>query len=195
MDRDFSKLSEYAVYIPCYDNGNAVKAVLKDGSMIVIGKSIKSVIKNIQRKNNIDIGLIKKNFGEYIGRKNIIPIPIDIENILIPVKVRKAVAVNDGSFAYVNLTSIENVLGDKKASIVLSCGKTLDVLESSRTVLTRIEMGRIVRDKFASVILGENSIKDAFQEVAVEYNKPATRGDIALIARELMLIKSKLNIR
>lgn len=193
MDKNCLSRVDYAALIPCYENGNAVKAISMNGEITIINKSIKSVIKSIQRTNNIDPVCLRQNYGKYVGRKNNIPLPINFENILIPIKSRKTIGINDGSFGYVNLLAISEVYECKGAVIKLSCNMTIESLESKKAVTRRIELAQLIRERFMATVLRGSSIKEAVIDVTNEYEKPATKGDIAILARELMFIKSKIS--
>lgn len=192
MESDYISSQKTAAVIPCYEDGNAVKFISESGEQIIISKSIKSVLNDMQKKNNIDIKSLRKNFGEITGRKNIIPIPLNFECVLIPIKVRKCLAVNDGSYAYVNLYFIKEVYEKDGCKISLKCGVLIKSLETKKTIQKRIDTAHIMKERFIKSFMGDNSIKEVAIDIALEYDKPATKADIAIIARELLLIKESL---
>lgn len=192
MHRFFSPSQKPAAYIPFYKDGNCVKVIMDNGEVSIIEKGIRSVLKNIMEESHLDIGSIRNNFAKYTGRKIILPVPVDVENILIPVKIRKPLSTNDGSFAYFNILSVKEVQGDRNAAITLSCNMTVETLESKKLILRKMDLGYLMRDRLEIDIFGEDSVKSAFCEIAVEYSKPATKGDIAVIARELLYIRNRL---
>lgn len=195
MPRPYLPSQKPAAYIPFYDNGNCVKVIQYNGEVSITRKGIRSVLKSIVEENDINIDAVKKSLAKYTGRKIILPIPLDIQNILIPVKVRKAISSNDGSFAYINIISIKEVCGNKNAVIKLSCNMTVETIESKKAVMKMIDLGHLLRERIQMGIFGDAAIKEAFDEIAVEYSKPATRGDIAIIARELLYIRNRLDSR
>lgn len=192
MPEPFLPSQKPAAYIPFYENGNCVKIIQYNGEVSIERKGIRSVIRRIMEESNLDIDSIRNDLGKYTGRKNILPVPLDIQNILIPVKVRRALSSNDGSFAYVNMLSIKEVHGNKDAVIKLSCSMMLETMESKKAILKKIDLGHLISERLEIGIFGENSLKEAFEEVAIEYSKPATRGDIAIITRELLYIRNRL---
>lgn len=125
---------EYEAYIPCYNEGNAVLAVKSNGEEIIINRGIRTVLKILLKENNIDMEAVKENFS-HSDRKNILmPVPLGVDNILIPAKVRKSLSANDGAFAYVDLCSIKKVSGGNNAVISLKSGKEIQCIESAGSV-------------------------------------------------------------
>lgn len=192
MDNKLLCSSEYAAYIPCYKDGNAVTAIKKDGGTSIIERGIKSLIRNLLKENSLDIHSIRKNFSDSIGRRNIIPVPLGLDTVLIPVKVRKAIAANDGSFAYIDLSYIKGITGDKNSIIGLTCGPEISCLESVKTVKQRVKMGDVVMKGFTSRMMGEFSIREGISQISSEYGRAATKEDIILLAYEIMKLRNRM---
>jgi hypothetical protein len=185
--------SNIAAYIPVYDNGNAVMAITKDGQTMTVDKSIKSLIKNLLNRNAMDFSLLRKSLSRYTGNCKYMPIPLSTGSILIPVKVRKRLAVNDGAFAYIDLLSIHKVSMDKASVITLKCGRDIKTLESEKTVRSRMKTGFIIMEWFSSRVLEGSNLKECISGISGEYEKAATKGDITLLAYEIMKLRSMLN--
>ncbi|HBM80024.1 MAG: hypothetical protein QME45_08630 [Clostridiales bacterium] len=185
--------SDYAAYVPIYKNGNSVQAIKKDGQTSFINHSIKSLLKIFLRQSSIDIRAFKQNYSVTMGRKNIIPVPLSIDTILIPVKVRKPLSVNDGSYAYLNLSSIKNVSGDKRSAIELTGGTVINSMESVITIKHRMKMGGAVSEKFAMHMLQSKEIRTGFAEISSESCKSATKEDIALLIYKIIELEKKLD--
>jgi len=180
---------EYAAYIPCYNDGNSVLAVMSNGSTAIIKRSIRSQLNILPKEHNIDIRSLRKNFSVSIGRFNLIPIPLSLDTILIPVKIRKVIAVNDGRHAYIVLSHIKQVTGGQYAVIKLYSGYEINSIESLRNVKNKIRLGNLVREKFASSVLGDYSLKEGISAIGAEYTKPATKGDLCMLAYEMMKLR------
>jgi hypothetical protein len=183
-------ISDCAAYIPCYNNGNVVQAVTKDGQTVMVEKSIKSLLKNLLRRNGQDYSLLKKSISGCTGKDKCIPVPLSIDTVLIPAKVRKAIGTNDGAFAYVDLYSIESLYGDKNSTIRLRCGRDINTLESEKTIRSRMKAGAAIMEWFSSRLLGDGSLKDCISGIKGEYDKAATKGDITLLAYEIMKLRN-----
>lgn len=184
--------SDFAAYIPCYEGGNSVKAIKKDGQTILINKSIKPVLTGLMKENSIDIKYIRKNFCQYIGRTNIMPIPLRLGTVLIPVKVRKTIAINDGCYGYIDLSYIDDVAEDKNTVIRLKCGSIIGCLETVKTVRDRMTKGKLIQEKFAARMMGECGFKEGLMDICSEYDKAATKGDITMLAYEIMKLRNKM---
>lgn len=175
----------YAAILPCYENGNAVKTIRLDGKSEIVHKNIRSFLRTLEKESSIDINSLKRNYFKSSNRRNLIPIPLGLEVVMVPVKVRKAVAPGDGTFGYVNLTQVKEMVGDKDVIIWLNCGENICTLESKKAVVKRMKMGYSIKEKYCSSVLNTSSIKDALIDMEIEYRSPATKGDIAVLIKEI----------
>lgn len=183
---------DYAAYIPCYERGNSVRAVKKDGETALIEKSIKSVIAELLRESSISIKSIRKNFSQYTGMTNLMPIPLSLGRVLIPVKVRKTIGVNDGSYAYIDLLQIDDVFEDGSTKVKLKSGSTIDCMEVVKTIRERMKKGKVIEEKFTSRMMGEYGFKEGLSEISTEYEKAATKGDITMLAYEIIRLRDRM---
>lgn len=182
-------IDDIIAYIPCYENGNVVNAVKKDGETVLIDRSIKYVINTLIKDSTINIGCIKRRFRESFGAANLTPLPLGVQRVFIPVKVRKTIGVNDGSFGYVDLEHIEDVVVRSGGTVIkLRCGSTLACLESVRTVRSRMSAGRLMEEKLPSLLMGERGARAGMMDC----DRAATKGDIGILACEIMRLRDKI---
>ena len=182
--------------IPTYIDmkGDGTKILTGDKTEHYVAKNIKRVIKILARKELLDLKESKKYYGGKLGCKNLVPIALNKETILIPIKTRKALSKNDSSFSYVNLKHIEEVIEDKRNAILL--------LKDQREIITRQRMitikkhirnGRLLEEIIDAEDNTRNTEIIREDDLFNQYNAPATKGDIMALRNELMSIKRKLN--
>ena len=175
----------YAAIIPCYDNGNAVKTIRLDGKSEIVHKNIRSFMRALEAESSIDIKGLKRNYLESLNRRNLIPIPLGVEIVMIPLRVRRGVAPGDGTMAYINLMQIKDMVGEKDVVIWLENGENICTLESKKTIIKRMNVAYSIKEKYCSAMLNTSSIKGALLDIENEYKSPATKGDIAILIKEL----------
>ena len=186
--------NEIMAIIPVYLDmkGNGTRIITRRGKDVFVFKRIQTVIRLISEYFTLDMRASRRYYGQFIGASNIVPIPFDGENIFVPIKMRRPISKNDGSFGYFNLRFIEKVdTKDKEVFIVLKNDVRIKCLQRFKSVKRHIKDGRVVEkmygDKFKGVdFKGNMSFFD-------EYSKPATKGDIAEIRVQLMEIKEKVS--
>ena len=61
----------YAAYIPCYEGGNAVRAVTKDAKIKVFDISMKALVQNLLKESSVDTGWHRESMIEAIGRRTV----------------------------------------------------------------------------------------------------------------------------
>lgn len=186
-------LVDYAAYIPCYDNGNSVIFIKKDGEKAILNRSIKSVMDRIFRENSHIIQYVKRNMPPGFTGMRLVPVPISIEYVLIPVKMRKTIGKNDGCYGYVNIYSIKGVQEVKMTIITLSSGTEISCLDSPKTVTQRISRAKQLSEMFSAQMLGEYKLKEGTEKVFSEYSQAATKGDITMLAYEIMKLRESFN--
>lgn len=177
------------IYIDMY--GNCTRIITLKSQNNYIYKSIKTVLKNIARFYTLDLMASREYYGKIIGISNIVPIPFDSENIFIPLKVRKPIFKNDGSFGYFNLKFINDIKEEKNVVyIILEGNIKVRINQTLKTAYKHVRHGEIVKRVYDKRTYG--LIKESSDDFYSEYNKPATKGDIAILVNQLMDILRKL---
>lgn len=134
---------------------------------------------------------LRKNFYYDVGGTNIMPIPLRLGTLLVPVNVRKPIGRNDGSYGYIDLSSIEDAAAGNGTVIKLKCGLAINSLETLRTIRYRIKSGILFEEKFAERMMWDKCLKDGLGDIGCEYDMAATRRDITLLAYEIMKLRKK----
>lgn len=183
---------DYIAYIPCYEDGNSVMEVKKDGQTVTLDKGIKSVIRMLLKESSMYINAFRQNFRGSAGRVCLIPIPLSLETVLIPIKVRKTIGKNDGCYAYADMSSIKEVTGAKVSVVTLSCGLKINCIENVRAVKQRINVGNMVKMEYALRLSGEIGLKENMSRVIAEYGKVAGLSDIILLILDIFRLGKKL---
>lgn len=184
--------NEIIAVLPLYIDmeGNSTKVITKKQNEEYIYKSIKTFIALLAKYFMIDINSSRQYYGKIIGSTNIVPLPFNKDNIFVPLKVRKPISKNDGSFGYFNIRFIKEII-EKNNKVYISlemenCIEILQGIESARRNLRNAYIVRQAYYKRNGVTVMEE------QGFYGELNKPATKGDIAALRNELMDIKINL---
>lgn len=136
---------EILAIVPVYDKdfGNVSKLILKDDELL-LRKKLDSFLNSLCKKYFVDLKYMKKNYGKFLGVRNLPPINIG-KKVFIPLKTREPRIKNDGSIGYIDLASIEKI--EKKNShtqLVLTNKKTIKVYSNYYTVIRHINNGRLI---------------------------------------------------
>lgn len=192
MDIEKIVLEELMAFLPIYLalKGNCTLLYTNQGGIMEVDKSIRTTLNNLSKFYLIDLKATKQYYGDLLSTKNRVPIPFNNDNIFVPIKVRKPLCKNDGALGYVNIKYIKKVSKSKDNTIIhLDKGFTIECLNSTGTVNKHIKNGYIVKklceEKHSSVTISEYDFYN-------EYDKPATKGDIALLRKEILKIKETM---
>lgn len=188
----YSKLGLTALIPRYYEGeGNGTEVYFKDGTCIKDTRKIKAILKELAKEFAVDLVQIRKNSGEVIGQKQQVPIPFSPELILIPLKVRSPMVEGDGSYGYFSLEAIERVEGqDNDTSIINIKGKRrLTVLQRNSSVEKWINHGKILQN---ASIKQQGNFVYYLRGGLGEFSKPATKGDIILIVKEISELKEMI---
>lgn len=183
---------EIIAIIPLYIDieGNSTKVITNRQDEEYIYKSIKTFITLLAKYFMIDLNSSRKYYGRIIGSTNIVPLPFDKDNIFVPLKVRKSISKNDGSFGYFNIGFIKDIVEkNSKIFISLEKGHCIEVLQGVETARKNLRNAYIVKQAYYK----RNGVTIMEEQGAYgELNKPATKGDIAALRNELLDIKINL---
>lgn len=183
---------EIIAIIPLYVDmrGNSTKIITKEEKEAYIYKSIKTVIALLAKYFMIDLASSRQYYGKIIGCTNIVPLAFNKDNVFAPLKVRKAIGKNDGSFGYFNIRFI-NELYKKNGKVFVSLTDdiSVEVIQGIDSAKKNLRNANIVRQSYCErtgITVMEN------HEIFGEYSRPATKGDILALRSEIMDIKFKL---
>ncbi|MBU5436684.1 hypothetical protein KQI42_01615 [Tissierella sp. MSJ-40] len=185
-------LEELLAFLPIYITlkGNCTLIYTKNGREREIEKGIRSVLNQLSKYYFMDLKEVKKTYGNLLCSKNLVPIPFNKDNVFIPVKTRKPMYKNDGAIGYVNINHINKTTKLNNMSIIhLTNGKKIQCLNSLETVNKHINNGHIVKKLYEDK--QTITLRDGYSFYA-EYDRPATKGDIALLRREILEIKETI---
>ena len=188
-----------AYILPEYveNKGNVTKAASIEGDIIIEEKSIRSVLKRVAKYYGADIKALRLKYGKIIGRKNIVPIPLAPDLILVPFKIRKPIISWDGAIGYVSYRQIKGIREDgstKESIITLRCDLDIRCLNKKTTAERHIKDAEIVYRSYINLYGIKEKQAIIFKEIQEAYSQPATRGDIAILAKEIIDLKEKLEV-
>ncbi|WP_425448017.1 hypothetical protein [Dethiothermospora halolimnae] len=175
--------------IPVYveNKGNSTKVITAGADITLIYKSIKTVLKIIANYFMTDMRVGKKYYGNLIGATNVVPVVFNNHNIFVPLKTRKPISKNDGSFGYFNLDYIERV--EKKNGeiyIILKNDIKVKTILKLKSVKKHIREGKIIKNVCTS---SPDSLSYSREGFYCDFNAPATKGDIAILRNEILSLQ------
>lgn len=178
-----------AALVPCYhkEYGNATEVVFLEEEPIVIPRTITTVLKRLARDCTVDLQAARKKYGEVLGCSRAVPVVLDRQTILLPVKVRKTVSRNDASRGYINFFTIRDV--DENSD-----GTRL-TLKNGRSILCFHSIKNINQHMRNCYFIHQKMIKDREEDAGPlrgYLGYAATKADIVLILNELKEIRKKL---
>lgn len=160
--------------------GNCTIVYRIDSSILILDKTIKTLIKLMGKNYMIDLHEMKKKYRPLLPSHNLMPIPLSKEDIFIPFKTRIPMYKNDGAFSYINMKYIKDIKKKDKSTIVfLHNDLKFECLSSLDTVNKHMRNGKII----------SRCYEDRFciSESEESYHKftPATKADIHMLTKKL----------
>lgn len=94
--------------VPVYneEGGNVTQVHLDDGRVLTDSRKICTVVKNLARVFTVDVETARVKYSKLVDRKISVPVPLHQDLVLVPVKMRKPIAREDGAWGYVVLSKI-----------------------------------------------------------------------------------------
>lgn len=209
MIRDLSfNIADIVAIEPCYgpEGGNMTRIYYKDGQVSLDQRRLETVLVNLLNLFGLELKKLRKNYSRYLNITLYVPLPITVELVFMPVKLRTPLAVKDGTTGYVNYLAMKGIVSAKgsefeaaKCLIVLEGGHLMPCYTSRRNLEDRVKNCRIAHERFCSQ-QGFNRIsfwdsdpfaffKRAFRELVAEDVKP-----YEVSSREKLWSKNKQGI-
>jgi len=171
--------------------GNVTRILDMDGVEYVEKKRVQAVLKRLASVFSVDLTAMRKRYSTMLHQRNIIPIPICEHILLVPFKIRKPIIENDGSLGYINFSSIQSIQKtnhSKLVDILLNNGRSIRCMASYKTAYKHMKNAEIVRNHYCNLHIKTPSLQ-SINDVYLEYDKPATKNDIALLNMQVAELK------
>jgi competence transcription factor ComK len=179
-----------AALVPCYHSsmGNVTEVIYLDEEPVVIPRTIKTVLKNTAREYAVDLGASRKKYAEILGCRRAVPLPINPDTILMPLKMREVISKNDSCRGYINYLAVRDVTeaGRTHSLVILKDGRALKCMHSIKNVNQHLRNCHFLYQRI-------NGASELNTNNAVDYlNYPATKSDIAMLLKEIRELREKL---
>ncbi len=182
--------------LPVYgENGeNGSLVLLKDTPPLQDKRKVKSVLSEVAALYQKDFSLIRQSTIELTGQKNMNPVPITPQLILMPFKMRRPIGKDDGTVGYLSECVVDSFQGSEKGtSLTLKDGTSLVVLDSLATVQRRIRTSGELSRRLMHSSFDQVQPSCMVTELIETYNLPATKGDLFIIFQRLVdLLRQQL---
>lgn len=141
---------DLAVLAPVYveGGGDMTRVMTEDGQMWNDPRPVPVVLKGVARHFGVDLTAVRERYGEILGRRLYVPLPIAPSLMLVPIKMRLPRVQKDGTTGYVAPHLIDRVVPGKTSTCctLLFCGgQKVECLQSSDFALQQLRHARIVQ--------------------------------------------------
>ncbi|MFY9115321.1 MAG: hypothetical protein WAO23_08805 [Dethiobacteria bacterium] len=144
-----------AALVPFYDEegGNATRIHTLDGVTFTDRRTTRWIIRKLARIFAVDLEALRHNYGQYLGISQGVPLPINKDLVMVPLKLRRIIGKNDGAGGYVNICAVQKVeeytdLDGFKSRIHLVGGQFISCIFNPKTVERRLCSGEIARERY-----------------------------------------------
>jgi len=174
--------------------GEVTRIMVPEEQDQILPITMRSFRNNLCRFYSIDYNSIRRKYGQMIGSVNCIPLPISCTKVFIQLKVRAPKFRNDSAMGYLDMVTIGQLRetdDSSKTEVVFKDGRKLEVLCSMATVKKHIKNARLILEHYRNE-KGLTTYPEVLEKLYSNLDKPATKGDIVLLAREILTIKNSL---
>jgi len=197
--RDIKGWIDKGIYglVPIYhkDGGNYTKLIFKSDPPILVEKRVQRVIVRLAAFFQKDIRLIRQQAGEITGQRSMNPLPITLDIILVPFKMRKPIGKDDGAVGYILSSAIERIVQARDGvRLVLKNGQYCNILDTYLTAKHHIGYAHQIYYHLLKES-GTESLNSygLCRECGQVYHQPVTKGDFIALSRNIGELVSKLD--
>ncbi len=197
--RDINSWLNMGIYglVPIYhkDGGNYTKLIFKSDPPIIVEKNIQTVLVRLAAFFQKDIRLIRQQAREITGQRSMNPLPITLDIILVPFKMRKPIGKDDGAVGYILSSAIEKIVQSRDGvRILLKNGQYLSVLDTYLTAKHHLGYAhQIYYQLLRESREGSYNSFGLCRECGQVYNQPITKGDFLTLSRNIGELVSRLD--
>lgn len=142
------------------DLGDCCRVTESNGETLY-RKKLQTVIREVYSDRIIDYERSKKKVADMLNQKNLNPLYISKEEILIPIKIRKPMVLKDSTYGYVNAFEIKGVL-DKE--VILNNGRRILFYDTKRVIARRKKMANLLKERFSDICYSYQTKENINQE-------------------------------
>ncbi|KKM09882.1 hypothetical protein SY88_17035 [Clostridiales bacterium PH28_bin88] len=128
--------------------GNCTEFLFTKGERVIDPRRTKTVLAALARVFSRDLVALRENCGRELGRRQAVPLLLDQEMVLIPVKARGGVDKDQGTTGYAVLgkvAAVEPAAGEGNRSVtVFADGTRITTLYSLNTLRSRVQQGKLL---------------------------------------------------
>lgn len=143
-------IEKLAVLMPIYrqGGGDMTRVVLQDGTLWEDPRPLPAVLKGIARHFAVDLVAVREHYGDILGKRLYVPLPLSPHLVLIPLKMRSPRVQKDGTTGYVARHAVDRVLegsGTTDCQVFVRGAAHIECLQSSQFVKKQLRNARIVQ--------------------------------------------------
>lgn len=163
--------------VPIYDEhgGNVTEVHLDDGRVLIDQRKTCSVVNSLAKVFAVSVGGARKKYSKLVNRKLSVPIPLHQDLVLVPVKMRKPIAREDGAWGYVVLSKItcydSQPEQDDQVEIFFDNQLSIPIILQTKSFQLILESARIIHREYKELheSRGKNLDKDRVNEEPIRY--------------------------
>lgn len=198
MEEKFFQNNDIWAFTPEYskDIGETTRVLFSHGRDRLLPINIRTFKINLCSYYSIDYKKGRAKYGKIIGSVNCVPIPITDSKIFLHLKVRVPEVKGDRAMGYVDLNCIKNYKtgNDRKGvELELKDGRVIQILYSISTINKHMKNARIILEYYKRE-RGYTEYPLNLERLYSGFDKPATKADIAILAREIATLKNSLKV-
>lgn len=131
---------------PLYtDTGNATQIINASGDTGLDRRVITTVQAALARAFAVDLKAQHDHIRAILKRKSLLPFYLPGPRVFIPLKMRQAIAVNDSTYGYIDVSFIDKVVRDEEKNtciVDLTTGQKVEVLSNRTTIISSQHLGQ-----------------------------------------------------
>lgn len=171
--------------IPEYRDGHGSCCRIKDNNGEEVHEhTLQVMLKRIINERGMDLRTLKKQCSKEIMQRNLVPLYLSSQEVLMPLKVRNPRVKRDGGYGYINAMAIKKI---DNTRVIMKDDTSIEFLESRRAVLRRHKISQRLHQQ-----MGKRPMGMAYADMPSSGEIAATKEDIALIAYEVARLRKDL---
>ncbi|MDY6826539.1 MAG: hypothetical protein SVV67_05100 [Bacillota bacterium] len=145
---------------PNPEGGKTTRICYSDGKSVEVSRRVKTLLNNTANYFGINLARQRKRYGEYLQRRQGVPLPLSGNMVLVPLKMLNSSIYNDEVTGYVNACAVLRVVEaspEEKArgircTLQLKGGHLVPCCFSAENVNRKVKIALLALEHFRSLI-------------------------------------------
>ncbi len=146
--------------------------------------TLQAMLKTILSERGMDLKALRRQCSKEMLQRNLLPLYLGSQEVLMPLKVRNPRVKRDGGYGYINAMAIKKI---ECSRVIMENGTSIAFLESRRAVTRRLRVSQRLQQHMGRRPMGTGNV-----DMPSPSQTAATKEDVAVVVLEVTRLRQEI---